>query len=532
MLGSLIHGIILAIAAAMAATQPAIVHFDIDLKQDVHPISRFIYGVNQPLTGPYARATFTRLGGNRWSAYNWTNNASNAGNDWHYQNDNFLSTSDSPAAAMIPGIDNARDHDAGILLTIPMTGYVSRDKNGDGDVHNSGPDYLSKRFLPESPAKNSPFTLAPDPNAPVIFQDEMVNFLKTKYPDAQSDPDRPIWFDLDNEPGLWFQTHAEVHPEPATYAELIQKSIEFAAAAKNVWPQTLIFGGVNYGWQDFIRLQKAPDADGRDFQEVFLAAMAEAEKSRGKRLIDILDIHWYPSVKVGNVRITDVDSSPDVAAARIQAPRSLWDPDYVESSWITRDQLHGPIHLIPRLKDKIARNYPGTKLSISEYNFGGWNDISGAIAEADVLGILGREDVFAANEWPLGNPEPFIAGAFEMYRDFDGRGSAFGDISVHAQSDEIEAASIYAGISSTEPGTLILIAINKTDHDLTAALILKNAPSYKSADIYRLIGASPAPQSAGKFVYGDANPILLALPAYSVETIRLRTSDAESSTHP
>ena len=47
--------------------------------------------------------------------------------------------------------------------------------------------------------------------------------------------------------------------------------------------------------------------------------------------------------------------------------------------------------LIPWLKAKIAAHYPGTKLSFSEYTFGGGHDISGGVAEADALGIFGRE---------------------------------------------------------------------------------------------------------------------------------------------
>ena len=61
--------------------------FAIDPLQDVHPISRFIYGVNESLDGNYSAGTATRLGGNRWTAYNWENNASNAGSDWYFQND-------------------------------------------------------------------------------------------------------------------------------------------------------------------------------------------------------------------------------------------------------------------------------------------------------------------------------------------------------------------------------------------------------------------------------------------------------------
>src|SRR4051794_39722504 len=51
------------------------VHFSIDVAQNVHAISRFIYGVNQSLSGDYANLTLTRSGGNRLTAYNWENNA-------------------------------------------------------------------------------------------------------------------------------------------------------------------------------------------------------------------------------------------------------------------------------------------------------------------------------------------------------------------------------------------------------------------------------------------------------------------------
>src|ERR1700722_3510528 len=74
----------------LKSTAQVTVHFTIDASKDVHPISRLIYGVNQPLGGPLANLTFTRFGGNRTTAYNWVTEASNAGNDFKYQNDDFM----------------------------------------------------------------------------------------------------------------------------------------------------------------------------------------------------------------------------------------------------------------------------------------------------------------------------------------------------------------------------------------------------------------------------------------------------------
>ncbi|MEP7345781.1 MAG: Ig-like domain-containing protein, partial [Gemmatimonadaceae bacterium] len=61
-----------------------------------HPISRFIYGLNFLIGAwddatPPAGITLSRIGGNRMTAYNWENNYSNAGSDYYFQNDNFMS---------------------------------------------------------------------------------------------------------------------------------------------------------------------------------------------------------------------------------------------------------------------------------------------------------------------------------------------------------------------------------------------------------------------------------------------------------
>src|SRR5262249_55036757 len=60
--------------------------------RDQRIISPFVYGYNagSAASAPPG-ATWLRLGGNRWTAYNWTNNYSNAGSDYGpYHNDNLM----------------------------------------------------------------------------------------------------------------------------------------------------------------------------------------------------------------------------------------------------------------------------------------------------------------------------------------------------------------------------------------------------------------------------------------------------------
>ncbi len=515
---------VLAAAALLLGVHaaPAGVQMQIDDSRTRVAISPYIYGTNSPdWKGSAKELTLTRVGGNRWTAYNWETNASNAGNDYHFQNDGFLGGDDIAGEAVRKPVAAAFDAGASIIVTVPMAGYVSADKKGDGDVRKT-PDYLHTRFLRSLPRKGGPFAYPPDTADKVVYEDEFVAFLERTFPNAHKDPQRTLFYCLDNEPALWSSTHAEVHPEPLTYKELMQRSLDFASAIKAVAPQALVFGPVCYGWQGFQTLQDAPDAAGRNFLDFYLAGMRDAERTSGKRLLDVLDIHWYPEARGGGRRITEASAAPETVRARLQAPRSLWDPDYREDSWIVNDAIHEPIRLLPRLKEQIARQYPGTRLAITEYNYGGGSDISGGIAEADVLGIFGREGVFAAALWPSGADERFVYGGFAMYRDYDGHGGKFGNVSVAAQTSDVERSSVYASEDEKGPARMVITAINKTDQPLPAELHVQSRTAFRRMDIYRLTSASSAPQPAGSREINSGEPIRETLPPMSVSTLVLR----------
>jgi hypothetical protein len=497
------------------------VQFTINPLVDVKPISRYIYGVNQALDGAYSDGTLTRLGGNRWTAYNWENNASNAGIDYFFQNDAYLGGGSTPGGAVIPRLQNASARNAAAIVTVPINGYVSADKNGGGDVRNSGSNYLQTRFRQEFARKGSAFSLTPNLTDASVYQDEFVNWVTTTFPQSKTDPNRPIWFALDNEPDLWAESHAAIHPGPVTYAELVQKTIDYADAIKDIAPHALVLGPDNYGWDGFVRLQGAPDRAGRDFQEFYLAEMRKAETATGHRLIDALDVHWYPEAQGGGVRITGTETTDAVVAARLQAPRSLWDPTYTETSWITQWSTNGPINLLPRLQAKIDANYPGTKLAVTEYNYGGGQHISGGIAQADVLGIFGRQGVFAAAKWPLTSNESFLGAGFQMFRNFDGKSGRFGDTSVRTKTDNAVDSSVYASLDSTNPNVLVLVAINKSNTATTAAMNFKHIAPGASAAVYQLTGAAATPVSVGTLSITDPANFSYTMPALSVSTLRV-----------
>src|SRR5690606_31629613 len=116
---------------------------------------------------------------------------------------------------------------AGIVVTVPMIGYVAADKDGNGDV-NQTQDYLNVRFHQSLARKNGTWLTAPDTTDAFVYQDEWVNFLNVMYPNAIGSASVPIFFSLDNEPDLWHSTHPRLrgavtgNPEAnVTYAELV-----------------------------------------------------------------------------------------------------------------------------------------------------------------------------------------------------------------------------------------------------------------------------------------------------------------------
>src|SRR5262245_15800164 len=143
---------------------PVDVRIDVDSGAGVHAISPWIYGTNQPdWTGKSKYLTLARAGGNRLTAYNWENHASNAGTDYLNQSDGFLGGGDIPGEAMRVPIAAALTAGASFIQTIPIAGYVAADKLGGGDV-NQTPNYLATRFRVDVAHKGSPFAYPPDLN--------------------------------------------------------------------------------------------------------------------------------------------------------------------------------------------------------------------------------------------------------------------------------------------------------------------------------------------------------------------------------
>jgi hypothetical protein len=398
-------------------------------------------------------------------------------------------------------------------VTIPIVDYVAADKNKGGDVRNSGADYLMTRFKQNRATKGiASLVYPPDTSDAFVYQDEFVSWLRSKAGSTK------VIFSLDNEPDLWSDTHPEVHPNKVTYDELWTRNRDYARAVKGVWPQAEVLGFVSYGFTGYVNLQMAPDAGGRDFIEWYLDQAKAEQDATGTRIIDYLDLHWYSEAYADNQRVIVGDSTPELIAAREQAPRSLWDDTYSENSWV-EGYFNGPIDLLHRLQAKVTAHYPGTRLAFTEWNYGGGEHISGAIAVADVLGIFGQRGVGLATYWGLNGDERFAYAAMRAYRNYDGSGAHFGDTAVAATSSDVEGATVYASIDSSDPNHCVIIAISKANADMKAAIDITHPSAFTSAKVWTLSGTDAALKPGADLTSSGDNVFVYDLPAQSISVI-------------
>jgi hypothetical protein len=504
------------------------------------PISPYIYGINfySGITGAPPLLTFDRAGGNRWTAYNWETNASNAGSDYIYDNDSYLSSSNVPAEAVRTFIAGDQANGVASLVTFQLQGLVSADENGPVSVANP-PDLTRFKTVvnKKSTASSVPFTLTPPTTDANVYMDEFLWALDQKFSGLGifgASPSHATFISLDNEPELWNSTHLEVQGHTAVTSDnYITKTINLSKALKDQFPNVVIFGPVHYGFQGIYNWQGelAATPNGANwFPDKYLQALKTASTAYGKPLVDVYDFHWYveeyDSSGTRILNLTSTTLSDAQVQLIVQSPRALWDPTFTDAGnsnpWIYQELGSTPINLLGRLQAKINAENPGMKISITEYENGGWNHIAGTIAQADNLGIFGSQGLFAANFWPPNGTYSYALAGFRAYRGFDGANASFGDTSLQATSSNVQNVVVYASTDSTTPGRTVFVAINRSTSALVTAI--NGAALSGTAHLYQIAAASAqgqnpvAPVSIGTMAVG-ASSLTITLPALSVTTI-------------
>ena len=476
-----------ACAAARLLGGEATATLHIDAAADRRPINPEIYGVAFASTADLQELNtpLNRYGGNHTSRYNWKLNADNRGFDWFFES---IPLKISEPGAEVDGII-ARTVAAGgrALVTIPANGWVAKigpnrerlwsysvTKYGAqtrADPETSPDAGNGVRACDGQPIRDNDPLDANQPATPE-FQRGWIEHLTARWGRGTDSAIR--CYLLDNEPSIWHETHRDLFKVAPTSAYLRDALVDTAMMIRKVDPAARIGAPQEWGWDAFFHSSSdrewavthgreatdSPDTiarGGMDYFPWLLRELAAREKESGVRLLDMVTFHWYPQ---GGEYSGDV--SPAIQRMRNRSTRIFWDPGYTDPTWV-----NGVVRLIPRLRELVAENYPGRTLGITEYNWGAEGHINGATAQADILGLFGREGLDLATRWmtPPGDSPTFKV--FQLYRNYDGRCSTFGDTAVRltnsADSDELSA---FAAERSSD-GALTLMVVAKSLENTT-----------------------------------------------------------------
>ncbi|MCB0906836.1 MAG: glycoside hydrolase family 44 protein [Nocardioidaceae bacterium] len=511
----------------------------IDASVGRHAISPMIYGINGSSGIPGIRKAFRvpidRWGGNSTSRYNYLNDTYNTGSDWYFEN--IVASGDATLDSFVT-TDQARGSRS--IVTVPMTGWVAKNSPRDHPFTCSFPqtDFPNQDdYDPWDPncgngTRNNWSTLltaAPTTTsrtADETFVGNMVGSLVSSY--GAADAGGVDFYALDNEPTLWNSTHRDVHPDPLDLDELWSKSHATAAAVKAADDSAAVLGPSDWGWCAYYYSaadncgQSHADRDahgGLPLGAWYLQQFATAEQTGGTRLLDYFDEHFYP--QEDGVALSAA-GSPATQRLRLRSTRALWDPHYVDESWISDANGNKPLQWIRTMRSWVDQYYPGTKTAITEYNWGGTESMNGALAQAEVLGIFGREGLDLATLWQssgmtAGQPWAY---AFRMYRNYDGNRSQFGNTSVRATSTARNQLSVF-GASRGSDGALTLMVINKTGAAITAKLVLRHFSARAKAQVWRYSAAAPKDIVRRKAVTLTGSRATATYPASSITLLVL-----------
>jgi MYXO-CTERM domain-containing protein len=492
-----------AIVVLCAVRASADVTVSVDAGAGQHPISPLIYGMNFPDSGQLAaKVPIARWGGNATSRYNYQIDVHNTGNDYYFENLPACWTAAANNCNPVPTdpmehsdanafLSSAQTAGAIQLFTLPTLGYVAkppaqyshpftcgcpRTFAGNQDDYdafdtNCGNCKVGGAYITPPATPTTSMAITPTWDA------DWVTYLTTKFGPSNG---KRIYA-LDNEPALWSSTQHDVHPTKLTYDELWQRMRDHAVAILGVDATAQISGPAEWGWPNYLcsdadNIQNgcsaaSPDraAHGGEELVAWLLDQANAyEQQHGTRILHYFDLHYYP--QGGN--------PPENL-------RSLWDPTYVDPSFI-----NDTIRLIPRMHDWVNQHYPGTKLLLSEYDFYHHDEALGAVTYAEALGIFGREGLDAATAWSPPATTDAAFGAFLLYLNYDGAGGHFETTSVQT----MVMGTGVAAFAATGGTQMTLVLVNETATAAPVTVQLQNFGTGTTASYFTGAGPTIAKQ--------------------------------------
>jgi hypothetical protein len=293
-------------------------------------------------------------------------------------------------------------------------------------------------------------------------------------------PDQFRYWNMDNEPEIWNGTHDDVMPEQPTAEEFMQLYFAVAKKARVLYPDIKLCGPVTcneWQWYNYDNILISSGGKKYSWLEYFIKRVAEEQKSSGIRLLDVLDLHFYP----GESNNADV----------VQTYRVFYDKTYnypgangcktLNGGW---DESIKKEYVFERCRAWLE-TYMGTDngvtFSLSELGF---NDKSASVNAVTYASIIGT---FANNGVEFFTPWSWLKGMWETLHLFSRYSREYSCSSV---SDDENNLSAYTSVSRD---SMTIILVNRsTSKTYMSQVSIQNSAipdgSYQTLQLINLPG--------------------------------------------
>ncbi len=511
--------------------------------QGLTPISPWIYGKNNNVSDdpakPTSAATWAKYndaglrmyrenGGNNATKYNWRKKITSHP-DWY--NNVYSADWDFSATSLLNNTTNTQG-----LYAFQLLGKAASNKNNNFNdwAYNQsagGPTTVNNWAGGGNPNSGDPNLYLEDWPA-----DSTTGILKYWFETLQSDSTRLRYWNMDNEPEIWKNTHDDIASTAITAEDFVQKYITVAKLARKNFPWIKLVGPVSpdewqfYTWND-AKVKDLKDGNMYPWMEYFIKRIGEEQIASGIKLLDVLDVHFYPATQ-SNPDLTlqihrfwyDTQwDYPGANGVKVTSPAS-WDNTITKEYFFERCNQW--------LVKYLGANH-NVKFGVSEYgtiaNSGAEDPNIIACWYASHLGTFANKGVELFTPWDWYKGQWEVLHLFSKY---------YGTMATQAVSTAEATVSGYSSLSKNGD-SLMVVLVNKDRNNAenVDVNIQGFVPSSTTVNGYQLANlpttetfvssASNALQSKQYTISG--NTITLSVPKLSVTLIQVPTNQPVST---
>ena len=335
--------------------------------------------------------------------------------------------------------------------------------------------------------------------------------------DVKLDMKRFEYWSMDNEMEIWSGTHSDL-PLTVTQQFLVERYLDVAKKAKKAWKDIKLTGPVAANEWQWCGVDSDPNAaEERNYcwLEYFIKKVAEAQKASGVKLLDVLDIHWYPTEKTYEDRINwhrvFFDTTYVYPGANgIKKVNGGWDNSIVKE------------FIFKRLNDWMnayfGKNH-GIGLGLTETDLTTDDAMLTALIYASFLGTFMDNGVELFTPWSWGDGMDEVAHLFIRY------GHEF---RVASTSSNDSLVSAYSSVTESQDSMTIILVNRSEKMSQTVNLSVENfeaLPQAQTLTLSDLSGETFVSHTENALRHGTAvasdAKFSLELPAKSITALLL-----------